>query len=133
MIIVRLARIRMKHSSRPHVIVIVSKYNQLCYCFLQYVYISIGGWGGGLRRIVWHWYTKQDPLKLARMVCHRNSEHGWCHKDLIRLSHFKIDDKSKLAIKYYELLFIKKATMLIFLCLCRHGTKSCCGIHLERS
>ncbi|KAF4526311.1 hypothetical protein B566_EDAN014892, partial [Ephemera danica] len=54
----------------------------------------ISSWGGGLRRLVCHWYEQQEPEQLARSVCTHSKQQGWSHKDLIRLSHLKAKDKS---------------------------------------
>lgn len=87
--------------------------------FLSF-YRSLGvgsGWGRAHRRAVAEWYLgyeKQDGQKkkedeMKKMVYHffkYQSRHGWSHKDVFRLCHFKKENlDEKVMVKYMVLVF----------------------------
>lgn len=75
------------------------------------------GWGRAHRRAVAEWYLgyeKQDGQKkeedeMKKMVYHffkYQSRHGWSHKDVFRLCHFKKENlDKKVMVKYMVLVF----------------------------
>lgn len=75
------------------------------------------GWGRAHRRAVAEWYLgyeKQDGQKkkedeMKKMVYHffkYQSRHGWSHKDVFRLCHFKKENlDEKVMVKYMVLVF----------------------------
>lgn len=46
-----------------------------------------GGWGRSFKASVQNWYNGKDPERLSYLMAKYQSRDGWCHKDLIRLSH----------------------------------------------
>lgn len=61
------------------------------------------GWGRGLRRAVCDWYNSNsnNPVRLAMQVTKYWNRHGWCHKDLFRLSHIKpVDEAVGFIVRY---------------------------------
>lgn len=58
---------------------------------------QFGGWSRGLRKAVGNWYVEKDADQLAyQMVKYRRRE-GFTHRDVLRMTHPKIDDPSKRA------------------------------------
>ena len=55
------------------------------------------GWGRGLRRAVAGWYLRGDVEELARHAVTRR-QHGWSHRDLLRLAHPSSDDPARRAL-----------------------------------
>lgn len=64
------------------------------FTFLEYVQAH-RGWGRALRRAVANWYLDKDTEKLAYQVVKYRQRGGWTHRDALRLSHPKTDDKAK--------------------------------------
>jgi 60 kDa SS-A/Ro ribonucleoprotein len=52
------------------------------------------GWGRALRRGVASWYTAKEPRALAYQLCKYQSRNGWSHRDLLRLTHPKVEKDS---------------------------------------
>ena len=59
------------------------------------------GWGRAHRNAVSNWYNQKDTKNLAYLVTKYQNRNGWCHKDLLRLSHTKTDNKTKNLIYKY--------------------------------
>lgn len=55
---------------------------------------TLRGWGGGLRRAIASWYTDRPAADLARQLVKYQSREKWSHRDLLRLSHPKVDVES---------------------------------------
>lgn len=49
------------------------------------------GWGSALRKGVANWYLEKSPRDLAYQVTKYQQRNGWSHRDLLRLSHPKVD------------------------------------------
>ena len=61
------------------------------------------GWGRAHRRAITSWYNsyKDEPVRLALQVTKYQNRNGWCHRDLLRLSHIKPEsDGVALVMKY---------------------------------
>lgn len=54
--------------------------------FAQFVN-NLRGWGRTLTRAIGNWYIKKTPDQLAYQLAKYQSRDGWCHKDLLKLSH----------------------------------------------
>jgi 60 kDa SS-A/Ro ribonucleoprotein len=52
------------------------------------------GWGRALRRAVGSWYTQQTPRELVYQLSKYQQRGGWSHRDLLRLSHPKLEKGS---------------------------------------
>ncbi len=52
---------------------------------------AMRGWGRGLRRAVGNWYLNMPAEKLAYQVTKYRRRGGWSHRDLLRLSHPKME------------------------------------------
>lgn len=50
---------------------------------------TLRGWSRGLRRNVAKWYTQKTADQLAYQLVKYRQRNGWCHRDVIRLSHPK--------------------------------------------
>ena len=59
---------------------------------------SFRGWGRALRRAIGNWYLGQEPRELAYQLCKYQHRNGWCHRDLLRLTHPKPVDGSPTAL-----------------------------------
>lgn len=46
-----------------------------------------GGWGRTFKGAIQDWYNSKDPENLSFLMAKYQSRDGWCHKDLLRLSH----------------------------------------------
>ncbi len=64
------------------------------FTFVEYAQ-SFRGWGRGLRRAVANWYTSMPLDRLALQLTKYQQRNGWCHRDLLRLSHAKADDSAR--------------------------------------
>jgi 60 kDa SS-A/Ro ribonucleoprotein len=60
------------------------------FLFAQYVE-QFRGWGRGLRRAVAGWYLSKPVDRLAYQLIKYRQRNGWTHRDLLRLSHPKIE------------------------------------------
>jgi 60 kDa SS-A/Ro ribonucleoprotein len=49
------------------------------------------GWGRALRRAVGSWYTGRAPRELAYQLSKYQQRNGWSHRDLLRLTHPKVE------------------------------------------
>ncbi|XP_022905583.2 RNA-binding protein RO60 [Onthophagus taurus] len=55
----------------------------------------------GLKKIIAAYYFRKEPMELVKTVTESNSYHGWSHKDLFKLIHYKTDNiLFDLIIKY---------------------------------
>lgn len=54
------------------------------------------GWGRGLRRAVSQWYTSKEPRDLAYQAVKYQQRNGWSHRDLLRLTHPKLEPNTEL-------------------------------------
>lgn len=61
--------------------------------FAEYVE-SFRGWGRGLKSAVSDWYTKMDPSRLSYQMVKYQQRDGWSHRDLLRLAHPSVPEKS---------------------------------------
>jgi 60 kDa SS-A/Ro ribonucleoprotein len=52
------------------------------------------GWGRALRRAIGAWYTAREPRELAYQLCKYQQRDGWSHRDLLRLTHPKVEKDS---------------------------------------
>jgi 60 kDa SS-A/Ro ribonucleoprotein len=52
------------------------------------------GWGRALRRAVAAWYTARGPRELAYQLSKYQQRNGWSHRDLLRLTHPKVEKGS---------------------------------------
>lgn len=59
-----------------------------------------GGWGRGMRTAIGKWFTAQTPRDLAYQAVKYPSRDGWALKDLLRLSHPKMDEQHSAIAKY---------------------------------
>ena len=55
------------------------------------------GWGRGLRRAVAGWYLSKPVDRLAYQLIKYRQREGWTHRDLLRLSHPKVELNSYMA------------------------------------
>lgn len=53
------------------------------------------GWGRALRRAVAGWYTERPLEQLAYQMLKYRQREGWTHRDLLRLSHPKVEDADR--------------------------------------
>lgn len=51
--------------------------------------MNCGMWGRALRKAVSVWYNGKNDMAIALAVTAYKKKDGWCHKDLLRLSHLK--------------------------------------------
>ncbi|KAH0618320.1 hypothetical protein JD844_017410 [Phrynosoma platyrhinos] len=51
--------------------------------------MKCGMWGRALRKAVAEWYNEKNDMAIALAVTKYKKRNGWCHKDLLRLSHLK--------------------------------------------
>jgi len=51
------------------------------------------GWGRSLKNAIANWYTSKEVGSLAHQVLKYQARDGWSHRDLLRLSHPKTEDK----------------------------------------
>ncbi|KAM3839858.1 RNA-binding protein RO60 isoform 2-T2 [Vipera latastei] len=51
--------------------------------------MKCGMWGRALRKAVSVWYNGKNDMAIALAVTAYKKKNGWCHKDLLRLSHLK--------------------------------------------
>ncbi|KAG8132772.1 hypothetical protein E2320_010611 [Naja naja] len=51
--------------------------------------MNCGMWGRALRKAVSVWYNGKNDMAIALAVTAYKKKNGWCHKDLLRLSHLK--------------------------------------------
>ncbi|XP_033007288.1 60 kDa SS-A/Ro ribonucleoprotein [Lacerta agilis] len=51
--------------------------------------MKCGMWGRALRKAVAEWYNGKNDMAIALAVTKYKKRSGWCHKDLLRLSHLK--------------------------------------------
>lgn len=65
--------------------------------FAEYVE-SFRGWGRALKRAVANWYLDADVQQMAYQVVKYRQRDGWTHRDMLRLSHPKTDDRTKTAV-----------------------------------
>ena len=65
--------------------------------FAEYVQ-QFRGWGRGLKNAVRDWYQEMSLDRLAYQAVKYQRRDGWSHRDLLRLSHPKTDDKKRNAI-----------------------------------
>lgn len=56
---------------------------------------QFGGWGRGLRKAVGNWYVEKEADKLAYQVVKYRQREGYTHRDVLRLTHPKIDEPYK--------------------------------------
>lgn len=69
-----------------------------------YVHLSEHkGFGMGFRKSVNKWYLSLDAMNLAEIVTEIRGSSGWTHKDLLKMTRPKTDDKG-----YYFLNFLNK-------------------------
>jgi 60 kDa SS-A/Ro ribonucleoprotein len=52
------------------------------------------GWGRALRRAVGAWYVRRQPRDLAYQLSKYQQRNGWSHRDLLRLTHPKVEKDS---------------------------------------
>jgi 60 kDa SS-A/Ro ribonucleoprotein len=52
------------------------------------------GWGRALRRAVGAWYAAMEPRELAYQLSKYQQRNGWSHRDLLRLTHPKVEKDS---------------------------------------
>ncbi|CAK1599513.1 unnamed protein product [Parnassius mnemosyne] len=73
------------------------------------------GNGRGWCKNVREWYTKKDPMDLAKEMTRVRSRHGRSHKTLLRKSHVKIaeNDHARDAVIKYALFGLKRAKQLL--------------------
>jgi len=58
------------------------------------------GWGRGLRRAVGQWYASKTPQEAAYQLTKYQQRNGWSHRDLLRLSHPKVDEPLSTALRW---------------------------------
>ena len=51
------------------------------------------GWGRAFKRAIRKWYLEKEGKKLAYFVTKYQRRYNWSHKDLLKLSHPKVDNK----------------------------------------
>jgi len=51
------------------------------------------GWGRAFKRAIRKWYLQKEGKKLAYFVTKYQRRYNWSHKDLLKLSHPKVDNK----------------------------------------
>ena len=51
------------------------------------------GWGRAFKRAIRRWYLEKEGTKLAYLVTKYKRRHKWSHKDLLKLSHPKVDNE----------------------------------------
>ncbi|XP_044262085.1 60 kDa SS-A/Ro ribonucleoprotein-like [Tribolium madens] len=61
-----------------------------------------------LRKMIIKFYQNKEPKEFAETVAKQESYHGWTHKDLIKLSHFKCNNVACEPILKYVLFGIKQ-------------------------
>jgi len=61
--------------------------------FAEYIE-AFRGWGRALRRAVGNWYTQKTPRELAYQLVKYQARGGWSHRDLLRLSHPRVEKGS---------------------------------------
>lgn len=58
---------------------------------------QFGGWSRGLRKAVGAWYTEKDADQLAYQLVKYRQREGYTHRDVLRLTHPKIEEPTKRA------------------------------------
>ncbi|KAL0895976.1 hypothetical protein ABMA27_011970 [Loxostege sticticalis] len=73
------------------------------------------GNGRGWCKHVKEWYTKKEPMELAKEMSRVKARHGRSHKTLLRKSHLKIDpeDQARDAVVKYAIFGLKRAKQLM--------------------
>jgi 60 kDa SS-A/Ro ribonucleoprotein len=56
--------------------------------------LAFRGWGRALRRAVGAWYVAREPRELAYQLSKYQQRNGWSHRDLLRLTHPKVEKDS---------------------------------------
>jgi len=70
--------------------------------FAQYVEL-LGGWGRAKRSAIAGWYQDKAPDKIAYQLVKYRQRDGWTHRDLLRLSHARIDSTlERFASRWYK-------------------------------
>jgi 60 kDa SS-A/Ro ribonucleoprotein len=70
--------------------------------FAKYVEL-LGGWGRSKRSAVADWYSTKSPDKLAYQLVKYRQRDGWTHRDLMRLSHTRVDPVlERFASRWYK-------------------------------
>ena len=64
------------------------------FTFVKYLK-QFGGWSRGLRKAVGNWYVEKDADQLAYQLVKYRQRDGYTHRDVLRLSHPKIEEPSK--------------------------------------
>ncbi len=64
------------------------------FTFVEFIQ-ALGGWGRGKRNAIARWYTNGDIDRLAYQVVKYRQRNGWTHRDLLRLSHPKTNEKGR--------------------------------------
>lgn len=64
---------------------------------------QFGGWSRGLRKAVGNWYVEKDSDQLAYQLVKYRQREGYSHRDILRLTHPKIEEPSKRAVVEWAL------------------------------
>lgn len=56
---------------------------------------QFGGWSRGLRKAVANWYVEKDADQLAYQLVKYRQREGYTHRDVLRLTHPKIEEPAK--------------------------------------
>lgn len=70
----------------------VCRCDEELFLFVKYYIKHKKTFSSALNKAVTTYYTKKDPLDLAKRVSAHKGYHGWKHKDLLKLSHCKSDN-----------------------------------------
>lgn len=66
------------------------------FIFVRYLK-QFGGWSRGLRKAVGNWYAEKDSDKLALQLIKYRQREGFTHRDVLRLTHPKVEGPGKRA------------------------------------
>ncbi len=77
--------------------------------FAEYVQ-SFRGWGRALRKAIANWYNAKEVEQVIHQVTKYKARDGWSHRDLLRLSHPKTEDKTRNTV--YQWITNPKETKL---------------------
>lgn len=56
------------------------------------------GFGNGMRVAIRKWYDKHTAEELAQLLATDAGSKGWCHRDLLLMTHIKVDDEDKMQV-----------------------------------
>ncbi|XP_025830389.1 60 kDa SS-A/Ro ribonucleoprotein-like [Agrilus planipennis] len=79
------------------------------FMFIRFCTLQKRSFPSGLNKLIGEFYLKKEPMDLVKEISKSKGFHSWTHKDLLKLSHCKTDDKLISLIMTYVLFDLGKA------------------------